>query len=308
MKNQLFQALGGFWNEVPAVRQLVYALAEVQKQTDQEVRELENALSRHTIDVYRLKFWYPLDIAESETVQTWDSGAVFDEAGLFDQALGTVSVTIPEEIVSFEAVTDRITDPSWELHPDTRSFSVPAGLKRVWLKNARLDKEDLYRQFGYLLGLKTPSSEQSKAFLNALLDALVNGPSAGTLFRGLSAMTGTEVSEKDLTWDVPALVLDRGYTGLCCPVTFLNRPCAVTVRTEDDLTRADIETLPKEMLDHIHRQGILNARPITDPCELARIQEILNVKLETVTPEGPEEETEVSSTGLGTYAHVHRMT
>ena len=62
------------------------------------------------------------------------------------------------------------------------------------------------------------------------------------------------------------------------------------------------------MLDHIHRQGVLNARPITDPCELSRIQEILNVKLETVTPEGPEEETEVSSTGLGTYAHVHRMT
>lgn len=308
MKNQLFQALGGFWNEVPAVRQLVYALTEVQKQTDQEVRELENALSRHTIDVFRLKLWYPVEVSEENVVQRWDSGALFEEAGLFDQSQGLVNVTIPDEVVSFEAVTDRITDPTWELHPETRSFTVPAGLDKVWLRNALVDQDDLYRQFGHLLGLRTPSSEEAKAFLNALLDSLVNGPSAGTLFRALSALTGREITEKDLSWDVPALVLDRGTTGSCCPVTFLNQSCTVKVSTEDGFTRVDIETLPQEMMDHVHQQGVLRACPVTNPCELARIQEILNVKLETVTPENPEEETEVSSTGLGTYAHVHRMT
>lgn len=273
----LFKCLGGFWFELKEVKTLCDAMIELQKQRDIQVQELEDSLSRKTIQVFRTIRWLPLT-AEDFNVHLayFDGKQTFDSGGVFDEAKEKRVIKVPGYIRSWQTAQDNIVKPSFTIeYQDSSYIEIPKGTDTVYLKDAKIDCDDLYYQFGYALGLKLPSSEQYKRLINALMDALVNGPSKHTLLEGLSAMCGSEIDESRLTWNVPCLTLDKRFTGICQPILLINKEEPVRVSMEDGFTRIDLDSLPKWLMDIVHHNGIQKTVQVTDPCELQKVEKIL---------------------------------
>lgn len=348
---EVLNAIGKFWQGIEGAPQLVKSIMVLQAQIDQERNELVNSTSRHKIDVFRKKFWLPLEVETDDDMPRFDSGDFFDSLGTFDMSRQTRRMTLPKYVVSAEFVSDGIEVYTFRNPIEDRTFEVPEGVQTVWLHNALVDQDDLYTQFGYTLGLKLPSSERYKMLINAIMDSLVNGPSQGALMMGLSAITGlpvilekqervllingnkviTDAHEYEckgeillqegnvyqkgtpvtddiiLNADPDGLELGMGMTGLCTPFTVLNQECPIAVSEEDGYTRVDIDTIPKEINDIIHQNGVYAARQVTEPCELLRIKQQLQLDDIKIEPEPEPITGSVSSSGLGTYMVFHRF-
>ena len=348
---EVLNAIGKFWQGVEGVPQLVKSIMVLQAQIDQERTELVNSTSRHKIDVFRKKFWLPLEVDLDDNMPRFDSGDFFDSLGTFDLTRPTRRMTLPKYIVSADYVSDGIEVQTFQNPIEDRTFKVPEGVQTVWLHNALVDQDDLYTQFGYTLGLRLPSSERYKMLITALMDSLVNGPSQGALMMGLSAITGlpvilekqervllingnkvitdaheyeckgeillqegnvyqkgTPVTDDILLNAAPdGIELGMGMTGMCEPFTVLNQECPISISEEDGYTRVDIDTLPQEINDIIHRNGVYAARQVTEPCELLRIKQQLQLDDIKVEPEPePIQETNTGR-GLAQYMIFHRF-
>ncbi len=191
--NKLWLALGGFAELTPDLKEIIQTLILVEQQTKQEKEELINSLSRHDIDVFRKKIWYPLTLPQEDRMPVYDSGDFFDNLGTYDQYTGAKVIELPDYVVSADFYSDGINTYSFRKKITSRYLEVPEDLGTVWLHNALINREDLYHQFGYAIGLRLPSSEQYKQLINAIFDSLVNGPSYYSLMSGISAMTGIPV-------------------------------------------------------------------------------------------------------------------
>lgn len=64
----------------------------------------------------------------------------------------------------------------------------------IWVYRGQYDLKYIYTQFGYVLGLQLPSSEDYKKLLNAYWDQHLLGPSLEQLVTFLSALAGTPTS------------------------------------------------------------------------------------------------------------------
>lgn len=191
--NKLWLALGSFAELTSDVKDLIQLIITVEQQTEQEKAELFASSSRHDIPVFRKKLWLPLKITHTLDTPAYDSGDFFDRLGTYDMQKGTTTVYLPDYIVSADYASDGINTQSFRAPVVNRTLNVPKDITTVWLHNALVDRNDLYHQFGYAIGIKLPSSEQYKQLLNALFDTLVNGPSYRTMMMSLSAITGIPV-------------------------------------------------------------------------------------------------------------------
>ena len=126
---------------------------------------------------------------------------------------------------------------------------------------------------------------------------------AGTVYQ-----RGTPVSDDIILNQAPdGIELGMGMTGLCTPFTVLNQECPITVSEEEGYTRVDIDTIPKEINDIIHQNGIAAARQVTEPCELLRIKQQLQLSDIKIEPEPePIQETNTGR-GLAQYMIFHRF-
>lgn len=273
----LFKCLGGFWFDVKEVKTLCDAIMLLQEQTDTRIKELEDSVSRHTIQVFRTVHWLPVQAEDFDVhPMHFDGKQTFDRAGVFDETTEKRVIQLPDYVKAWQTVQDSVLDPSFAIaYQNSPYVEVPKGTETVYLKEAKIDCEDLYYQFGYALGLKLPSSEQYKRLINAIMDALVNGPSKHTLLEGLSAMCGTEIGESAITWSVPCLLLDKRFTGLCEPVLIRNQEEPVRISTENGFTRIDLDSLPTWFMDIVHHNGIVRTTQVTDPCELKKVEDML---------------------------------
>lgn len=191
--NKLWIALGSFAELTSDVKDLIQLIVTVEQQTEQEKAELFASASRHEIPVFRKKLWLPLKITQTKDMPVYDSGDFFDSLGTYDLQKETTTVYLPEYIVSADYASDGIDTQSFQAEIVNGTVKVPKDVTTIWLHNALIDRNDLYHQFGYAIGIKLPSSEQYKQLLNALFDALVNGPSYRTMMMSLSAITGIPV-------------------------------------------------------------------------------------------------------------------
>lgn len=225
--------LGAFWHSYydssEQVKSLVLSVVELQKQIAQESIELENALSRHTVDPFRKVLWYPVKVrksqmeADSIRYAVYDADTVYGDGTLYGSEVGRVfTITVPSEIKTAEAAVNQILEPGFIIeNPEIRSGKLILGVNPfdgsdfyvtevydiqgnvvdhealIWLKNCEVDRDDIYNLFGYILGIKLPSSERYRDLVNAIMDSLVNGPSEGTLIKAVSAVTGIPVVRND---------------------------------------------------------------------------------------------------------------
>lgn len=67
----------------------------------------------------------------------------------------------------------------------------------IWLTDALIDEDRLYRNFGHLLDRKRPSSEAQRAFLQAISRLFLQGPSFPLLESALTALAGLPLVRED---------------------------------------------------------------------------------------------------------------
>jgi hypothetical protein len=260
---KILSLLGSFWaSTYQGVDQVSAYLADVGEagyQADLDLDEVINSVGREAVPVYHTEQWYALGLlasAKGVTPARYGDPA----AGAFGGGLvygGTPPLySWPCPVAGVDLIFNRIYDPSATL---TRGldFAVVDGLLvfaadpfadprfatqpvlddqgravdtqlNLWLFRPAVDREFIWTQFGYVMGIRLPSSQDYKDLVNALLDAIVGGTATQQLADLLAAVTdcplarGAEVVADIATVAGALLVITDAwayrYTPACTPV------------------------------------------------------------------------------------------
>jgi hypothetical protein len=203
------------------------AYAQVAKQTAQDMSELLQAVNRRTVPVYHKDLWYPLRLRQSQmntdatALPAYDGAGTYDGGYVFDAPLtrGVYSFPLPDGLRLAPVLFNRFMEPSLVWHAGDQYYldierqaivfrqnpfedarmpqqsifenGVVADTELLlWVFRGDFDRDTLYNQFGYVLGLHLPSSDGYRNMLNALFDALVQGCAGRHFNLALSALTG----------------------------------------------------------------------------------------------------------------------
>lgn len=222
---ELAASLGSFWSGQFGGRQNVFDLMAAkcvaEKQWKVDFNEMVSSVNRFKQPIFHEERWFFVELAESQmnvgqTAQhvyggdvaygggelygdyrndetySWDWDLpVVDSAGLAGGILaprhylvrGTDFQVKPGGITVFSNPFD--SDWPFREERDDTGELVDRYLQ-VWLVNAWVDREDIFRQWGYQLRLRLPSSEAYLGYLNAMYDAAI----AGTTDEILRRMVG----------------------------------------------------------------------------------------------------------------------
>lgn len=244
---QLIAILGSFWTRVFADRAQLAAVGEakclVERQTQLQLSELLEALSRTTMPVFREQEFYPIELLESDLGRSVAAYRKYDLEGSYDSSWVYDQVDINQfvwpltasSLVAGSLLVDRLLEPTVSLQQgldfviDATNNSIlfrqnpfDMGLPvedvvnsdgevsdrrmTLWLCRAMFDADTLYRQLGYVVGIKLRSTIGYRQLLNVVFDSLVGGTSAFQLYAGLSVLTGIPCCLKD-----GEIVTDVGY-------------------------------------------------------------------------------------------------
>ncbi len=303
----LHKALGDYWyllfGKTEQVGTYIDATAEMYKQISQEMQELVNSLSRYDIDIFRTYRNYPIKvkkseyIAYSEVLPRYNGEYFFDGRIRFDNpVIIKPRIKVPSNIVSAGSLVNALNNPTIEItdividngylelpfDPFTKEFYIEEvdGEEQVtiWLKDVKLDYDDLYTQYGYALDIKLPSSERYKDIINTYTDCLVNGGSKNNILAFIKAVTGAEgeivVAESDLL----GIVLPKNFIGNCIKgdLVLKNEELPLEVKTQAGFTRVELPIAGKDTQtfnDLCFERGKDACVEITDECELRKIYE-----------------------------------
>ena len=307
----LHKALGDYWYSYfsgsEQVGTYVNAVVELQKQVEQTMKELERSLSRKEIDIFRTYRNYPLKFKLSEFNKWSEVYPKYDGKYYYNSSLTYSTpiykenrVKIPSKVVSIGKITNKIDEPDLEtidfsleegyltlpFNPFEENFVVNElsdGDKEVvlWLRDVKLDFDDLYIQFGYALGIKLPSSERYKEIINAYTDCLVNGGSKENVLKFIKAVAG---ADGELTNDVLGIVLPEGFLGNCFSggITLLNQDLEVEISTQEGFTRLDLPirgSNTDKFNDVSFQKGVEACVEVTDECELRNFRELTGIEV-----------------------------
>jgi hypothetical protein len=225
----LLSALGSFWASTyeghEQIASFVAGKASVEKQSENDFFELLNCLSRYTTPIYHRDLWYKLVLKQSElstapsNLTKYDEAVTYNGERAYDRYVQREWYFFPldETIKRAGIVVNRFTEPSL-IWTSTNEYAIePGGIafasnpfddarvaKRpvfkdgvvidyeavLWLFNCDQDFDILYRQYGYVIGMKLASSIGYRTLLNSFFDALVGGMSELQHRLAFSAMTG----------------------------------------------------------------------------------------------------------------------
>lgn len=225
----LLAVLGSWWAHNYAgkdqVLNVIRGKSQVEQQTVLDLMELIASLSRFTVPIYHRDNWYPLYLYSSDrnSVEVnplrYDDGITYDEGYSYDSPRNEQyhAFPLPKDLVDAPIVMNRFTDPTlvltqnmdYLIRDNTLLFrNNPFDDARVatravytngqvtdteallWIYRGQWDWQHIYRQFGYVLGLKLQSSQGYHDLMNAVYDAIVGGTTTTTIRLALSAMTG----------------------------------------------------------------------------------------------------------------------
>jgi len=248
----LLSVLGSWWVDEYAARDQVSALVDAkcqaETQTMLDLLELISSLSRFSVPIYHTSNWYPLYLKQSElntpdsAMLQFDSSTDYGDGHQYDAPRPTPLYSFPKpaDLVEIPLLMNRFADPTLVLSPGidfileddavvflNNPFNDVRVAKRtlyedgvavdtealIWVFQGQFDWDTVYRQFGYVLGLRMASSAGYRDVMNAIYDGMVGGPTRGAMKLALSAMTGvplvretTEVVE-DITADADKLLI-----------------------------------------------------------------------------------------------------
>lgn len=221
------------------------AIAAGVAQTQLNLLETVASLSRFEVPIFHTENWYPIVLRKSELNKTPVNTYKFDEPGLvFDGAgMGSFDATTARNVFAFPVAEnlvrtcqlfDRILFPTIGLVQDIdfiiqesslvfvqNPFDLAQFPKKliykdgaivdeeivVWAFKAQLDYGTLFSQFAYALNIKVKSSENAKAFVNAIISGLLEGSATITVLdQALSALFDIPITrESEETVEVVTL-------------------------------------------------------------------------------------------------------
>lgn len=225
---------------------LCAAKAAQAKQSYNDGTELIRSLSRQQIPVLHTDLWYSLTLAQSALNESQYTLAKFGPNNGFlfggnlqfgvPQQQTLFAFPLPSPIVNIPLIFNRISAPSVtlvngidyiiqdgfivfranpfnnELIPQATVFADGAAVDAtlvLWCFRAQEDRQYVYEQFGYVLGVQLPSSEDYKELVNALFDALVSGSTANVVRDVWSAVTGVKLAAGNETVEQVIYDADR---------------------------------------------------------------------------------------------------
>ncbi len=228
----LLAVLGSWWADMYAGRDQVLAVVQgkcqIENQSMLDLMGLIASISRFSVPIYHTANWYPLYIRASERNDSQTSLLKYDTDGVYD---GTKQYDVPKtsqfhafpcpaDLVAAPLLMNRFVAPTllqsenidyvldngaivFRKNPfeDPRvatrvvyTDGVPTDTEALlWIFNGQFDWDQIYKQFGYVIGLRLKSSTGYRDLMNAIYDAMVGGTTAGDMFKALSAMTGIPV-------------------------------------------------------------------------------------------------------------------
>lgn len=213
------------------VESYTFARAQEAAQNHLDVLEALASISRFEVPIFHRDNWYFLTILESEAnsqLLEYGDDAVYglqpDSNILYEygiqHALPAYRFSSPDNLVDATAIYNRITDPSRTLvrgvdfliergritlrfNPFEDDYFVKRNIYSgsevvdreigLWVFQGDFDYEHVYNHFGNILTLKLQSSEEYRALVNSVMDALAKGTTEKEIQLALSAITGNPV-------------------------------------------------------------------------------------------------------------------
>ena len=235
-KEQLLRLLGGYWSNTYEGQELLGELlktrASLTKQVFNRLEEAVNCRSRIDIPVYRGEAWLLLTIKKS-TVESFPN--LYGESVNYNQGAvyGKRSADLPfvypidSAIAECSLITNRLSNSSVNLVSGldfvvdnanhlirfkANPFNNDAFQSQltedgdeevfVWLYKPQIDKEYLWKHFGYVINLWAKSGQYYKDLINNVYDSIVLGTSAGKTLDAISATTGIPLAKGNETVEV----------------------------------------------------------------------------------------------------------
>lgn len=225
----LLGILGSFWSRTYGGRDQALAIAgaagDAGAQAQLDLFELVESLARRTVPIAHRERWrvlYLLRSQRSPAVPTFGAAGAFGGGLSFGDVLDPGPYSWPCPIDGVATIFNRLSSPSRSLTCGV-DFSIGGGAitfrddpfddpllaardvmaedgtaadreVALWCFAADTDLGYVYEQFGYVLGLKLPSSEAYRDLVNAILDAFVGGTAVDQLLAALAAITGTPLA------------------------------------------------------------------------------------------------------------------
>jgi hypothetical protein len=225
-RQTLLDQMGSYWSEDFAgkglVGDIVFARAQTDLQTFDNLLELAAAVSRFTVPVFHQERWQLLKLFQSQAVVSDLSMPKFGDPYFFDAypeifygvPVGRILYAwpLPTDLADVSIITNRVTDASAMLVKGTDFIiddgmvtffnnpfndplfpqapivnnGVPDQTLSVWLYNGQHDRSIVYRQFGYAVGLNLPSTPQYRDLVNTIYDGLLESGAALAAIRALA--------------------------------------------------------------------------------------------------------------------------
>lgn len=280
---ELAAIVGSFWTdqftEVDQVFSLFSSLGAQEQHWLTRLEELYLSINRFTQPVFRTDGWYFLTLSESAMLETdtagvsvYGGGREYGDGLTYGQAesVGHYSWDLDLDLVTASAACNRTTEPGRTLLPSL-DFEITAGgitfftdlfngdwsvievrddlgeltdrIVGVWLFKAKFDDELIFNQWGYTLGLRLPSSEYYRSYINTIIDSSVAGTTCLTVRRLVSLLAGLPLVESDgevvtfVARDSRATLVITDSQVYKFPLT-----ASVTVSVGDELLAGDVMT------------------------------------------------------------------
>lgn len=222
-------SLGTFWSRVFGDQGLLLGLgasaSDAHRQSTQAELEARNALSVHSLDLFRLWHWYPYVVtsqmrnSDISAVPLYGEGWVYGDDIEYGVAAKRklFSFTAPAGLVKVAAITGRtkdagetwvhgvdfwlkdgrltfLKDPIASGHFAVKEFGdVQECL--LLLAEAEFDEGRLHQKYGFLLGSSVPSTEKWKEAVQAFTACATLGPSCQRVRAFLSAAFGIPIAK-----------------------------------------------------------------------------------------------------------------
>lgn len=244
----LLNQLGSFWSGTyrgnGLVESLCAAVGQSAAQSNDDLFRVLACMSRDKLTTHRTVRWAPLELLDSQVgvvaIPRYGDGTVYGGGASYgtvgdawqyswklpagcdvavvcnaieDAAkvyIKGVDYDVREGAIAFREnpfadATTRIED----VFDDSGTLSDRKAV--LWMYAGKYDDDALYRQFGYVFGLRLPSTENAKRYVNAVYDAVVEGTAARHVAAMVSAAVDVPLAAGGET--VEAILKDRH--GLC---------------------------------------------------------------------------------------------
>lgn len=233
---RLLGVAGSFWAETYAgsdlVESLAHAKARQQAKAHADLLDLAACLSRLKTPVLHREEWTPLVLRESDlnapNLPKFDGTHTFLDGLTFGQPVESALFAwpLPPGLATAAVVANQITDGTvtyvrgvdftaadGAVRFRTNPFADPAVRvtdvfsggtivdreARLWAYAADADRRTVHLQYGYAIGLQTPSTARGRDAVNAAYDGLVLGTTARAVEEFVSALCDLPIAVADET-------------------------------------------------------------------------------------------------------------